>query len=87
MSDAQFSTFCRNWMASAARFLCKRFRLAYICMDWRHLAQLQVAGKRIFTELKNIIVWVIKNAGQGSLYRSQHRVYLTVQAWHWSTSQ
>jgi DNA modification methylase len=75
MSDAQFSTFCRNWMASAARF-CANGSLAYICMDWRHLAQMQVAGSEVFTELKNIIVWVKTNAGQGSLYRSQHEFIL-----------
>jgi DNA modification methylase len=75
MSDAQFFAFSRKWMASAARF-CANGSLAYVCMDWRHLATMQIAGSEIFTELKNIIVWVKTNAGQGSLYRSQHEFIL-----------
>ncbi|WP_249133840.1 DNA methyltransferase [Bradyrhizobium sp. AUGA SZCCT0182] len=75
MSDAQFDAFSRKWMSSAARF-CADGSLAYICMDWRHLTQVQLVGNEIFTELKNIIVWVKNNAGQGSLYRSQHEFIL-----------
>ena len=44
----------------------------YICMDWRHLAELQAAGDRAYRELKNICVWVKSNAGMGTFYRSQH---------------
>ncbi len=44
----------------------------FICMDWRHTAELLAAGNQIYTELKNINVWVRSNAGMGSLYRSQH---------------
>ena len=44
----------------------------YICMDWRHCAEIQTAGHRAFAELKNICVWVKDNAGMGSQYRSQH---------------
>jgi DNA modification methylase len=44
----------------------------FVCMDWRHTAELIAAGNQIYTELKNINVWVKSNAGMGSLYRSQH---------------
>jgi DNA modification methylase len=44
----------------------------YICMDWRHSADLLDAGEQIYSELKNIAVWVKSNAGLGSLYRSRH---------------
>jgi DNA modification methylase len=44
----------------------------FLCMDWRHTAQLLAAGNQIYSELKNINVWVKSNAGMGSLYRSQH---------------
>jgi DNA modification methylase len=37
-----------------------------------HTAELLAAGNQIYTELKNINVWVKSNAGMGSLYRSQH---------------
>jgi DNA modification methylase len=75
MSDAQFGAFTRKWMESAAKF-CENRALAFICMDWRHLTQVQIAGDEIFNKLINIIVWVKTNAGQGSLYRSQHELVL-----------
>jgi len=48
--------------------------LHYICMDWRHMRELLDAGDRIFSELKNLVVWSKTNPGQGSLYRSQHEL-------------
>jgi DNA modification methylase len=44
----------------------------FVCMDWRHTAELMAAGQQVYSELKNICVWVKHNAGMGSLYRSQH---------------
>jgi DNA modification methylase len=41
-------------------------------MDWRHSSELLAAGREIYTELKNICVWIKHNAGMGSFYRSQH---------------
>jgi len=43
-----------------------------VFMDWRHAGELLSAGAEVYSELKNIIVWVKTNAGQGSFYRSQH---------------
>ena len=43
-----------------------------VCMDWRHSAELLSAGAAIYSELKNICVWVKSNPGMGSQYRSQH---------------
>lgn len=47
--------------------------LAYICMDWRHAANLLLAGQQ-FSSLKNICVWVKNKAGMGSFYRSRHEL-------------
>jgi DNA modification methylase len=44
----------------------------FICMDWRHVGELLAAGGELYSELKNIAVWVKHNAGMGSFYRSQH---------------
>jgi DNA modification methylase len=44
----------------------------FICMDWRHVGELMDAGGELYSELKNIAVWVKHNAGMGSFYRSQH---------------
>jgi DNA modification methylase len=46
----------------------------YVCMDWRHADELLTAGRDLYSELKNIVVWVKSNAGMGSLYRSQHEL-------------
>ena len=46
----------------------------FICMDWRHLSEMQAAAEGIFTELKNLIVWVKDNGGMGSFYRSRHEL-------------
>jgi DNA modification methylase len=43
-------------------------------MDWRHVGELLVAGKGVYSELLNICVWVKHNGGMGSLYRSQHEL-------------
>jgi DNA modification methylase len=46
----------------------------FVCMDWRHADELIAAGRDIYSELKNIVVWVKSNPGMGSLYRSQHEL-------------
>ena len=46
----------------------------FICMDWRHMGEMMGAADGIYTELKNLNVWVKHNAGMGSFYRSQHEL-------------
>lgn len=46
----------------------------FICMDWRHMGEMEQAADGIYTELKNLIVWVKNNAGMGTFYRSQHEL-------------
>ena len=48
--------------------------LHYMCIDWRHLGDMLAAADQIYSELKNLCVWVKDNAGMGSLYRSQHEL-------------
>ena len=50
--------------------------LHYLCMDWRHLPEILTAGGHVYTELKNLCVWVKDQAGMGSFYRSQHELVL-----------
>ena len=49
-------------------------------MDWRHLGELLAAGSAVYSELKNVAVWVKTNAGQGSFYRSQHELILVYKS-------
>lgn len=51
--------------------------LHYAFIDWRGLGQMQEAGERHFSELKNVIVWDKQAGSMGSLYRSAHEfIYL-----------
>jgi DNA modification methylase len=43
-------------------------------MDRRHINEILLAGTKVYSELKNLIVWVKTNAGQGTFYRSQHEL-------------
>jgi DNA modification methylase len=71
MSPSQFVAFLKKWMRLAVQFS-EDGSIHYICIDWRHLAEILAAGEDIYTELKNVVVWAKTNAGQGSFYRSQH---------------
>jgi DNA modification methylase len=71
MSPAQFIDFLTKWMKLAAQFS-EDGSIHYVCIDWRHLAEMLAAGNEVYSELKNVVVWAKTNAGQGSFYRSQH---------------
>jgi DNA modification methylase len=71
MSPARFIAFLKKWMQLAAQYS-DDGSIHYICIDWRHLAEIIAAGEAVYTELKNVVVWAKTNAGQGSFYRSQH---------------
>ena len=73
MGEAEFTDF----LALACRLLARHSvsgALHFICMDWRHMAELLAAGGRVYRELKNVCVWAKDNPGMGSLYRSQHEL-------------
>jgi DNA modification methylase len=46
----------------------------YIFMDWKHIYEISAAGRRSFTELKNVCIWNKDNAGMGTFYRSKHEL-------------
>lgn len=46
----------------------------FVCMDWRHMAELQAAGETVYRELKNLVVWAKTNGGMGTFYRSRHEL-------------
>jgi DNA modification methylase len=63
------TTLCRNQAAVS-----KDGSIHFICMDWRHLLELQLAGEDVYTELKNVNIWVKDNGGMGTFYRSRHEL-------------
>lgn len=73
MSIARFTEFLRDSAALAARASLDG-AIHFICMDWRHLGELFAATEGVYSECKNLCVWVKTNGGMGSLYRSQHEL-------------
>ncbi|MGV6872572.1 site-specific DNA-methyltransferase [Pseudochelatococcus sp. B33] len=52
----------------------------FLCIDWRHLTEMQQAGEAHYSDLKNLIVWVKDNGGMGSFYRSRHELIFAWKA-------
>jgi DNA modification methylase len=73
MSVEAFTQFLTTTLGHAATTL-KDGAIAFVCMDWRHMRELQDAGAAVFTEFKNLIVWNKTNGGMGSFYRSKHEL-------------
>ncbi len=71
MSSAEYVEFLFSAYQNLAEFS-QPGALNYLFTDWRHAEETTAAGKRVYSELKNVCVWAKTNAGLGSLYRSQH---------------
>lgn len=70
-----FTCFLRQKVGHAAAHS-RDGAIAFVCMDWRHLGELLVAGQATFSEIKNICVWNKSNAGMGTFYRPKHEFVL-----------
>jgi DNA modification methylase len=73
MTPAQFEKFLEDSFALLSKHSADG-AIHFICTDWRHLDEMLNAGRRVYRELKNVVVWNKTNAGLGSLYRSQHEL-------------
>ena len=73
MSRTEFTDFLKTTLAQAARWS-NQTAVHFVCMDWRHLDDMMLAGRHVYTTMLNLVVWVKSNAGQGSFYRSQHEM-------------
>jgi DNA modification methylase len=81
MDAAEFTAFLRAALGLMARHS-RDGALHFVCMDWRHIPELQAARDAVYTETKNVCVWAKDNAGMGSLYRSQHELVFVFKAGH-----
>lgn len=79
MTEAQFTTFLTDVCKLMAAYSIDG-SLHFVCMDWRHLYELQNAGRAAYDELKNLCVWSKDNGGMGSLYRSRHELVLVFKS-------
>jgi DNA modification methylase len=73
MSDPAYVLFLSTCLGSAAR-VSRDGAVHFICMDWRHIDILMSAGRKIYADMLNLVVWVKTNPGQGSFLRSQHEL-------------
>jgi DNA modification methylase len=73
MSQGEFTAFLETALSLAAKHA-KDGSIHFVCMDWRHMGELTAAGRQVYSELKNLVVWAKTNAGMGSFYRSQHEL-------------
>ena len=73
MSRKAFTAFLQQALAPLAAHSVEG-SIHYVCMDWRHLPEVLAAGAAVFTELKNLVVWVKDNGGMGTFYRSRHEL-------------
>ena len=81
MSSEEFTAFLTTAMQRTCEHLVDG-AIAYVCMDWRHMAEVGAAGAAAFTELKNLCVWSKSNAGMGAFYRSQHELVYVFKNGH-----
>lgn len=73
MTEAEFVSFLTTSLRLAARYSLPS-SIHYVCMDWRHMAELLAAGREIYDSLLNLCVWAKDKGGMGSFYRSQHEL-------------
>ncbi len=73
MSAPVFTDFLSKTLSNTSA-VCRDGAIAFVCMDWRHLPEMEAAGRAAFSELKNLCVWAKTNAGMGTFYRSKHEL-------------
>ena len=73
MTSQQFTDFLEKAFRNMAAHA-RDGSIHLLCMDWRHMAEMLAAGQSVYSELKNLIVWVKDNGGMGTFYRSRHEL-------------
>lgn len=73
MSKSEFTEFLKLTMQHQ-RDVSVDGAIHFQCMDFRHAHEMLEAGFSVYSELKNICVWVKPQAGLGSLWRSAHEL-------------
>lgn len=87
MTQDGFRTFLTETLGACAA-VSRDGAVHYVCMDWRHMGDVEAVGDEVYGDLLNLCVWNKSNAGMGSLYRSKHElvfVYRVGKAQHLNT--
>lgn len=75
MTEPEFIAFLSRALGLLAKYS-SAGSVHYLCMDWRHMKELLVAGGEVYDSLLNLCVWVKDNGGMGSFYRTRHELVL-----------
>ena len=73
MDDAEFRAFLTRFLAAAQPHLLDG-ALAFVFMDWRHIAELITAARSLGFEYKQLLTWIKSNGALGGLYRNAHEL-------------
>lgn len=73
MTQDAFQDFLRSSLIAASS-VSREGAVHFVCMDWRHMSDVQVVGDDVYGALLNLCIWNKSNAGMGSLYRSKHEL-------------
>ena len=87
MDQAGFRNFLAETLGACAA-VSRDGAVHYVCMDWRHMGDVEAVGAEVYGDLLNLCIWNKSNAGMGSLYRSKHElvfVYRVGSAQHLNT--
>ena len=71
MTRSEYVDFLEDGLGNSVR-VSRDGAVHFVCCDWRHVTEIIEAGRLIYGETLNIVVWAKSNGGQGSFYRSQH---------------
>lgn len=73
MSEEEFIQFLTDVFTNLAT-VSKDGSIHYVCMDWKHIYEILSAGRKAYTEFKQLCVWNKGVGGMGGFYRSQHEL-------------
>ena len=74
LTKPEFTEFLRQFMSNAAGVSVDG-AIHFIACDWRHLSELTASSEKVYSEFKQLIVWVKSSGGMGSFYRSRHELF------------
>ena len=72
-TPAELTAFLRQIFRNCVRFSADG-SIHYQCMDFRHMAEMLDAADGVYTQFKQLVVWVKSNGGMGAFYRSRHEL-------------
>jgi hypothetical protein len=71
MSPKQYREFLLETLGNAAG-VSSEGAIHFVCTDWRHINDLIEAGRTLYGEMLNLVVWDKSSGSPGWPYRSQH---------------